>query len=233
MIKKTLENKIQDTIFGTVVFFIIYGIIGFLLETNWLTNTIELKRFYEILKDGLTITASFLAPVAAFVLFTDWRQEHVAKILDSIGRKIKVDINDLKIHFTRAHFLNAVEINKKTYVVELIKHPVKGSILDMRLSLMNDLLELKTYSLVRRNLIDKLQDFINLTVDLENVIRMYKFQENEIKEAYVRADSSQIKTYKVDEKALMGLTESYLEFTNKLECCSSEINELLEELILH
>ena len=47
-----------------------------MLQTEWLDKRLDLKRTYELLKDGLTITASFLAPVAALVVFNDWRETH-------------------------------------------------------------------------------------------------------------------------------------------------------------
>lgn len=31
---------------------------------------------YDVIKDALTLAAAFLAPIAAFVLFSDWRSEH-------------------------------------------------------------------------------------------------------------------------------------------------------------
>lgn len=76
MAKKTLDEKIKEVSFWTFVFFIIYLIIGYLLQTSWLHKSLEFSKLYELLKDGLTITAALLAPVAAFVLFSDWRLQH-------------------------------------------------------------------------------------------------------------------------------------------------------------
>ncbi|MFX9085371.1 hypothetical protein ABTN62_20155, partial [Acinetobacter baumannii] len=46
------------------------------------------KKAYEVLKDALTIAAAFLAPVAAFVLFDDWRTSHRLKINESEALEI-------------------------------------------------------------------------------------------------------------------------------------------------
>lgn len=76
MAKKTLAVKIKEVGFWTVIFFILYLIVGYLLESSWLSKPIKLNDIYDLLKDGLGITAAFLAPVAAFVLFSDWRDQH-------------------------------------------------------------------------------------------------------------------------------------------------------------
>ncbi|ENX41542.1 hypothetical protein [Acinetobacter sp. NIPH 2100] len=88
MIKKSLEDKIKDIAFWTIVFFILYTILGFLLETKWLSEIISLPKINEILKDSLTITATFLAPVAAFVLFSDWREQHNKQVRNEFGLKV-------------------------------------------------------------------------------------------------------------------------------------------------
>ncbi|MEQ1137570.1 hypothetical protein [Acinetobacter seifertii] len=44
-----------------------------------LTKPVDSAVFYEVLKDALTITATFFAPIAAIILFSDWRIEHRVK----------------------------------------------------------------------------------------------------------------------------------------------------------
>ncbi|WP_166170183.1 hypothetical protein [Acinetobacter sp. SA01] len=51
-------------------------------------------KTYELIKDTLTLTATFLAPVAAFVLFSDWREPHVEKIIEDGSSKIYEGINN-------------------------------------------------------------------------------------------------------------------------------------------
>ncbi|WP_180118492.1 hypothetical protein [Acinetobacter sp. YH12096] len=57
MAKKTLEEKIKDVAFWTVIFLILYLILGYLLESSWLSKQIKLDKLYDLLKDGLGITA--------------------------------------------------------------------------------------------------------------------------------------------------------------------------------
>ncbi|NIE95600.1 hypothetical protein F3J02_03730 [Acinetobacter sp. Tr-809] len=125
MVKKTLENKIKDTIFGVIIFFILYGIIGFLLETSWLSTSVGLPKIYEIFKDGLTITASFLAPVTAFVLFSHWSEQHsavrnekeVIKLLKET-KGINREVDDIEDFITGYHSIGfskaeLIEYDKK------------------------------------------------------------------------------------------------------------------------
>ncbi|ENU08655.1 hypothetical protein [Acinetobacter calcoaceticus] len=115
MVKKTLEHKIKDLIFCTFAFLILYLIIGFMLQTEWLDKRLDLKRTYELLKDGLTITASFLAPVAAFVLFSDWREQHVSINNEKVSKEILNILDEFYVFYSLsfAHLLEKDEFFKK------------------------------------------------------------------------------------------------------------------------
>ena len=88
MAKKTLKEKINDVAFWTVIFLILYLIIGYLLESLWLSKPLKLDELYELLKDGFSITAAFLAPVAAFILFSDWREQHNKQVRNEFALKV-------------------------------------------------------------------------------------------------------------------------------------------------
>ncbi|WP_372402955.1 hypothetical protein ACDW34_09220 [Acinetobacter piscicola] len=89
MFKKQLNEKIKDILFGAIIFFMMYLIIGFLLKSEWLASSKELwKNFYELFRDGLTLTAYFLAPSAAFILFSDWREQHNKQVKNEFALKV-------------------------------------------------------------------------------------------------------------------------------------------------
>lgn len=96
MAKKTLKEKINDVAFWIVIFLILYLIIGYLLESLWLSKPLKLDELYDLLKDGFSITAAFLAPVAAFVLFSDWREEHQVKTMYVLIDEIKSVTQDIE-----------------------------------------------------------------------------------------------------------------------------------------
>lgn len=78
MAKKTLEDKIKSVKFWTVLGILIFLLISFFLKSSYPITHYEfnLSDAYDVLKDTLTLAAAFLAPVAAFILFNDWRDNH-------------------------------------------------------------------------------------------------------------------------------------------------------------
>lgn len=93
MKRKTLKDKIDNVIFWAVVFIILYFIVGFMFESLWLSKSLKLNEVYELLKDTLSLTAAFLAPAAAFVLFSDWREQHIEKSLEEKSKEINNTIS--------------------------------------------------------------------------------------------------------------------------------------------
>ncbi|WP_227551787.1 hypothetical protein [Acinetobacter baumannii] len=88
MLKRSLNQKMKDIAFYAIVFFVLYSIVAYLLESKWLSEVIVLPKINGILKDGLTMTAAFLAPGAAFILFTDWREQHNKQVRNEFGLKV-------------------------------------------------------------------------------------------------------------------------------------------------
>ena len=106
MAKKTLEEKIKDIVFYATVFFILYLIIGFLIKSEWLTSfTKSWVYAYELLRDALTLTAYFLAPVAAFVLFSNWREQHNKQIANEFALKVFNQFEALEQAIQKASFI--------------------------------------------------------------------------------------------------------------------------------
>lgn len=92
MAKKTLEEKIKDVIFWMVIFFFLYLIVGYLMQSEYLHSALNWDESYNLLRDALTITAYFLAPATAFVLFSDWREQHVEIENEKISKEIVLGI---------------------------------------------------------------------------------------------------------------------------------------------
>lgn len=89
MAKKTIEEKIQDVGFWTFGGVIWYLVIAFFLKSKYPIYEYRFnpKDAYDVLKDALTLAAAFLAPVAAFVLFSDWREQH--KVISNVEQSRK------------------------------------------------------------------------------------------------------------------------------------------------
>lgn len=80
MAKKKLEDQIKIIgywLFGGVFW---YLVVSFFLLSNYPIQDylFDHQKAYDVLKDAFTLAAAFLAPITAFVLFTDWRSQHKA-----------------------------------------------------------------------------------------------------------------------------------------------------------
>lgn len=97
MAKKTLNVKFKEIGFWTFGFIFWYLVIAFFLKSEYPIFIYNFDRSiaFDTFKDSLTLAAAFLAPVAAFVLFNDWRAEHVEKKLENDSETIIKDFNDL------------------------------------------------------------------------------------------------------------------------------------------
>ncbi|MCH2000372.1 hypothetical protein [Acinetobacter seifertii] len=80
-----LKGKIKIVGFWTFGGIFWYLVISFFLLSNYPLHNFSFnnQKAYEVLKDALSLAAAFLAPVAAFVLFDDWRTSHRLKINES------------------------------------------------------------------------------------------------------------------------------------------------------
>ncbi|MDS7930658.1 hypothetical protein RMB13_14485 [Acinetobacter sp. V102_4] len=87
MARKNLKVKVELTIFWLGLFCLSYLIFGFILKSD-LTKPIDSSIFYEVLKDSLSISAAFFAPIAAFILFSDWREQHNKQVRNEFGLKV-------------------------------------------------------------------------------------------------------------------------------------------------
>ncbi|EML4808938.1 hypothetical protein NRF55_003114 [Acinetobacter baumannii] len=78
MAQDDLKVKIKKIWLWTILGIIFFLIISFFLKSSYpLTHyKFNLHDAYEVLKDSLSLAAAFLAPIAAFVLFSDWRVSH-------------------------------------------------------------------------------------------------------------------------------------------------------------
>lgn len=79
MVKNKLDKQIRVVVVSFLFGILIYLLAAFFLLSKYPLNCYEfnLEKAYEVIKDSLTIAASFLAPVAAFILFNDWSESHV------------------------------------------------------------------------------------------------------------------------------------------------------------
>lgn len=86
MAKKTLEKKLKLVCWWAFGFTILYFLIGAWLISDG--SKFDPAKTYNLIKDTLTLSAAFMAPVAAFVLFSDWRAQHVELKTERLSEEI-------------------------------------------------------------------------------------------------------------------------------------------------
>lgn len=94
MAKSTLRAKTELIIFWLCMFCLSFLIMGFITNSD-LKKPIEYKDFYVVLRDSLTLLAYFLAPAIAWLVFSDWRKEHLEKKLESESEAVIKELNQI------------------------------------------------------------------------------------------------------------------------------------------
>jgi len=89
---KKLE-KVGRCIFS---FFFWYLVIAFFLKSEYpiYNYSFNRKDAYEVLRDGLTLSAYFLAPAVVVVAFNDWRKQHKEVALEKNTQQSYEYLND-------------------------------------------------------------------------------------------------------------------------------------------
>ncbi|HFG6877086.1 TPA: hypothetical protein ACGIJ0_000167 [Acinetobacter baumannii] len=113
MAKDDLKVKIRRIWKWTFIGIIVFLVISFFLKSSYPIShhKFNFSDAYDVLKDTLTLAAAFLAPVAAFVLFTDWRNEHRAISNEKLSKQISDIISKLS-PLVGISYINFVETEK-------------------------------------------------------------------------------------------------------------------------
>ncbi|WP_337081284.1 hypothetical protein [Acinetobacter pittii] len=107
---------------------IILGIIFFLIISFFLKSSYPLTHYkfnlldaYEVLKDSLSLAAAFLAPIAAFVLFSDWRVSH--RLINNEREAIELLDNIKNVSFATFDFIGIInEFYEYSIPLDQVKH---------------------------------------------------------------------------------------------------------------
>lgn len=131
MTKINFYAKIKLTIGWVGFFSLLYFLVAVWLESDGVH--FNRKLTYQLLKDTLTLTAAFFAPIAALVLFSDWREQHKAIKKDTHYDEVLKDVIKVK------HKLNGAKnqaISRFTLGLELdTEEHYVGKLLDIHKSI--------------------------------------------------------------------------------------------------
>ncbi|MCU4434730.1 hypothetical protein KTH93_04465 [Acinetobacter bereziniae] len=90
MAKKTLEEKIELVCWWALGLTILYFLVGAFLISDG--PKFDPTKTYNLLKDTLTLTAAFLAPAFAFVLFSSWKEQYFQTKIEKDAQAIYEDV---------------------------------------------------------------------------------------------------------------------------------------------
>ena len=120
-----LRSKIEKVGYCIFTFFFWYLVIGFFLQSNYPIYDYPFNRdvAYETLRDGLTLSAYFLAPAMAYVLFEDWRIQHKLIRAENLYDDMDSSIDDA---YQRAENL-MLDITQRTVGADFVEKIIKNN----------------------------------------------------------------------------------------------------------
>ncbi|MDC4858270.1 hypothetical protein SOI76_12525 [Acinetobacter pittii] len=213
MAKKELKDKIELTIFWLGLFCITYLIFGFILKSD-LTKPIDSSIFYEVLKDSLTITAAFLAPIAALILFSDWREEHRVKSLLNLIEQIKLKTGKIEDNFI--NYEKKIKKMKVTGNQDFKMFDDSELIIELLLSLSRYYIELDSDKNEIANYRSLIDSFVNISRKANTNLRFIEFLVFTTRKYEVNDDIQD---------------RNYIDFKNQLKRKYVENQPLLEQII--
>lgn len=167
MSRKTLELKIKCVKWSAIIFAIAYFVLGaFLTSTG---TKFDGKKAYDLLTTSLTLTAYFLAPVAGFVLFSDWREQHRAIKIESESEVVYQELRKLFLTFKKSLLAIRTHIQDE----DLLKEEKEKNQIHL------DILTTTLSSLSSRMGDDAVKEFIEAVDEiLESYFKMYEIFED-------------------------------------------------------
>lgn len=132
--------KVEKVGYGIFTFFFWYLVIGFFLKSDYPIYEQPFNRAdaYEVLRDGMTLSAYILAPAIAVVLFSDWREQHASikneKISLEVRNLLNTTVNNMETFprsgedhlFDRAiklHFQNMMTLDRLEKEITIFNKP--------------------------------------------------------------------------------------------------------------
>lgn len=205
--KVSLKEKLNKAICLVVLASILFFIIGAILKSDGPKP--DANKIYELIKDTLSFFAAFAGPVIAYVLFNDWRQEHLEKKLESDSESIFKNISDiyLKLFEVRMSICRQVTLDE-----------TEGLKINMTMELLTiDLMRTRNHINLLKNESGKTIDFINKSNIIIDSLNEVNNEFYDIQNAYV---SYHLLNKPYDYLSPMRIT------TDKLKNNTNRINEL-------
>ncbi|MDC4353951.1 hypothetical protein OHV37_17145 [Acinetobacter baumannii] len=216
MAKDDLKVKIKRIWVWTIIGIVVYLIISFFLKSSYpiTHHKFNLSEAYEVLKDTLTLAAGFLAPVAAFVLFTDWRIQHNKAFKASFFLNLYKDYFEYRFQINKVmqDLKNILKSGYNEDDLEDIK--TNFDLASSRIiQVMSDICEVVEREDYEKEFMPLISDLNNKFIEIKNLIKLlYLIDSAEDKELQLASLSNQFEGLDAD---LYGHMKSFLFHSRK------------------
>lgn len=175
-----LKKKIEKMGICIFTFFFGYLIVAFFLKSDYPFYNYSFNRnnAYEVLRDGLTLSAYFLAPAVGLVLFSDWRVQH-----REINREKQASELFLNLERLNARFLMiAIDIQTKQPKTKAMFIEFDSQIEEVNLEINNIIIKVNSIHVNDQTMMNFIQfyyeivtnDFLNIYGTLGIVLNQQK-----------------------------------------------------------
>lgn len=97
---KTFQDRVIDTAGWTIIITLIFFAISFFVVSDISKGSkFDPQKAYNLIKDTFTFGATILTPIVAVVFFSDWKEQHVIKDLESKSNIIYSKVRSITLSF--------------------------------------------------------------------------------------------------------------------------------------
>ncbi|MFA3631077.1 hypothetical protein KWF26_17285 [Acinetobacter baumannii] len=217
-----LKGNNAEKIATTLIFFIILLVTYILV--NLAFRSITHTTLENMVKDGMSFSATAIAPIIAILLFSDWRVQHLAIKMETAAEKIVKNLLDINFE------IDILDAEVRKDIKNINVEDTQKIIFDLR----KRLIEQNTQLGITFDGEPKTNDFINQINDLMyemlnylNLMNIAITAHEKLKNNTTIFESDEIKTFYADKENLY-FKKSFERFTGFVETLSTINNSLRE-----
>ncbi|MCZ2977195.1 hypothetical protein RFI07_10025 [Acinetobacter baumannii] len=217
-----LKGNNAEKIATTLIFFIILLVTYILV--NLAFRSITHTTLENMVKDGMSFSATAIAPIIAILLFSDWRVQHLAIKMETAAEKIVKNLLDINFE------IDILDAEVRKDIKNINVEDNQKIIFDLR----KRLIEQNTQLGITFDGEPKTNDFINQINDLMyemlnylNLMNIAITAHEKLKNNTTIFESDEVKTFYADKENLY-FKKSFERFTGFVETLSTINNSLRE-----
>ncbi|MBE4722297.1 hypothetical protein IHV21_08620 [Acinetobacter baumannii] len=217
-----LKGNNAEKIATTLIFFIILLVTYILV--NLAFRSITHTTLENMVKDGMSFSATAIAPIIAILLFSDWRVQHLAIKMETAAEKIVKNLLDINFE------IDILDAEVRKDIKNINVEDTQKIIFDLR----KRLIEQNTQLGITFDGEPKTNDFINQINDLMyemlnylNLMNIAITAHEKLKNNTTIFEIDEVKTFYADKENLY-FKKSFERFTGFVETLSTINNSLRE-----